>query len=71
MPLRDQCDAKRWHDRAAELRVLAESYLDKEAAAILLRWADDYDREAQRAADGAKRGMPLSSSKAITKEQFQ
>ena len=71
MPPRDLNDAKLWRDRAAELRALADSYLDKKAAAILLRRADDYDKIAERAADRAKRNVYLPSSNAPTKEQLQ
>jgi hypothetical protein len=51
--------------------VLADSYLDKTAAAILLRRADDYEKMADRAADRAKRGVHLPRSNAPTKEQLQ
>jgi hypothetical protein len=71
MPPRALNDAKHWRDRAAGLRALADSYLDKKAAAILLRRADDYDRMAERAADRAKRKMHLPSSNVPTKEQLQ
>jgi hypothetical protein len=71
MSPRDLNDAKLWHDRAAELRALADSYLDKKAAAILLRRADDYDKVADRAAIRAKRGMHLPRPNAPTKEQLQ
>src|ERR1700733_6486263 len=71
MSPRDLNDAKHWRDRAAELRGLAESYLDKKTAAILLRRAGDYDRMAEQAADKAKRGRHLSRSNAPTKEQLQ
>ena len=59
MPPRALNDAKHWRDRAAGLRALADSYLDKKAAAILLRRADDHDKVADRAAIIAKRGMHL------------
>jgi hypothetical protein len=68
MPLRALNDAKHWRNRAAELRMLADSYLDNKAAAILLRWADDYEKKAKRAADVA---MNLPGSSALTREQLQ
>jgi hypothetical protein len=71
MPPRDLNDTKHWRDRAAGLRALADSYLDKKAAAILLRRADDYHKIAERAADRAKRKVYLPSSNAPTKEQLQ
>jgi hypothetical protein len=71
MPPRALNDAKHWRDRAAGLRALADRYLDKKAAAILLRRADDYDKIAERAADRAKRNVYLPSSNAPTKEQLQ
>jgi hypothetical protein len=42
-------DAKHWRDRADEMRALAAGYADKEAARIMKRLADDYDRLADRA----------------------
>jgi hypothetical protein len=71
MPPGDLNETKRWRDRAAGLRALADSYLDKKAAAILLRRADDYDKMAEQAADGAKRKIYLPNSTAPTKDQLQ
>jgi hypothetical protein len=36
--------AKHWRDRAAFMRVLAETMADVEAHAIMLRLANDYDK---------------------------
>ena len=46
-------DARHWRDRAAEMRALSETMSNVEAAAIMLRLADDYDLLADRAAERA------------------
>jgi hypothetical protein len=71
MPPEDLNETKCWRDRAAGLRALADSYLDKKAAAILLRRADEYDKMAQLAADGAKRKIRSPNSTAPTRDQLQ
>jgi hypothetical protein len=43
-------DPKHWFDRAAEMRALAETMVDVETKAIMLRLAEDYDKLADRAA---------------------
>jgi len=55
MPPRHLNDAKYWRDRAIELRLVVDGYLDKTAAATFLRLADDYDKMADRAEDRIKR----------------
>jgi len=49
-------DANHWRDRAAHMRALSEM-MDSEAAAIVLRLADDYDKLADRAAGRSRKGM--------------
>lgn len=51
MPQRSFNDAKHWRDRAAEMRAVADGYTDNEAASIMNRLADDYDKMADRADD--------------------
>jgi hypothetical protein len=43
-------DPKHWRDRAAEMRVLADTMKDAETIAIMHRLAADYDKLAERAA---------------------
>jgi hypothetical protein len=42
-----------WHQRAAEMRALAEMMENREHRAAMLRLADDYDKLADRAAGRA------------------
>jgi hypothetical protein len=42
-------DPNHWHQRAEELRVIAETTGDAEARATLLRIVADYERLAERA----------------------
>jgi hypothetical protein len=50
-------DSKRWRDRAAEMRALADAMNDVDAAAIMLRLAADCDRLADRA-EARSKGLP-------------
>ena len=49
MPPNSVNDAKHWRDRAAEMRVLADTMKDDETWRIMNRLADDYDILADRA----------------------
>ncbi len=40
---------RHWHDRAAEMRVLAEEMTSSETRAMMLKLADDYDELGDRA----------------------
>jgi hypothetical protein len=53
MRLRAIDDPKHWHDRATEMRILAEEFTDSEAKSIMLRLANDYDKLGYRAEDRA------------------
>jgi hypothetical protein len=44
-------DPKHWYDRATELRALSDTMRSEEAAGIMLRLAEDYDRLGDRAAE--------------------
>jgi hypothetical protein len=46
MPLRD--DPQHWRDRAAQMRALATQSSDTDAAAAILKLADEYDKLAPR-----------------------
>ena len=53
MPPNSVNDAKHWRDRAAEMRVLADTMKDDETWRIMNRLADDYDFLADRAQERA------------------
>lgn len=53
--------ALRFTRRAEELRSIASNIKDVDAKDAMLRWADDYDRLAQRAAELGTFGMPRRS----------
>ena len=61
MPART-IDPKHWRDRAAFMRVLAETIRDVESRAIMLRLAADYDKLADR-------GIWLADSEAPKKQR--
>ncbi len=42
-------DPRHWHDRAAEMRALAEEMASIETRATMLKLADDYDKLGDRA----------------------
>ena len=50
-------DAQHWRDRATEMRALAATNSDVEAARIMYRLADDYDKLAERADVRASSGL--------------
>ena len=56
MPSGDIRDPKHWRDRAAEMRVLADTMKETDTIAIMHRLADDYDKLADRAA--LRQGTP-------------
>ena len=49
---------RRFTRRAEELRNIASNILDPDAKHAMLKWADDYDRLAQRAIEVGTFGMP-------------
>jgi len=51
MPARSIDDPKHWHDRAAEMRVLADEMANVEARRTMFKLADDYDKLGDRAAE--------------------
>jgi hypothetical protein len=51
-------DAEHWRDRAAHMRALSEM-MESEAAKIMLRLADDYDKLADRAAGRGRKNRQL------------
>src|SRR5262249_16167970 len=54
-------DARHWRDRAAEMRALADWMKDVDAAAMMLRLADDYDHLADRANKHANGERPQTA----------
>jgi hypothetical protein len=50
-------DTQHWRDRATEMRALAATHSDVEAARIMCRLADDYDKLAERADVRAASGL--------------
>jgi hypothetical protein len=48
-------DPKHWHDRAAEMRVLADEMRNEEAQGMMRRLADDYDKLGDRALERLRR----------------
>jgi hypothetical protein len=53
-------DPRHWHDRAAEMRVLAEEMTSNEARTMMLKLADDYDELGDRAAERGGRQATTS-----------
>jgi hypothetical protein len=51
-------DSKHWRERAAEMRALSDAMKDIEAASIMRRLADDYDKLAERADVRNNGGVP-------------
>jgi hypothetical protein len=60
MPLRDLNDAKHWHGRTAEMRVLAEGMMDSNATRLMHDLGNDYDKLAYRDEERAKSGFDFS-----------
>ena len=62
MPVHTYSDPKHWHDRAAEMRALADEVANVEARHMMNKLADEYDKLGDRAAEGqvnhAKQLMP-------------
>lgn len=57
-------DPRYWHDRACEMRAIADDMKDAETRSIMLGLAADYDRLAERAArraDGVSTYEELTS----------
>jgi hypothetical protein len=48
-------DAKHWRDRAAEMRALSAEMKEFKTQTSMLKLANDYDRNADRAEDRAER----------------
>ena len=57
-------DPRHWHDRAAEMRALAEEMASIETRATMLKLADDYDKLGDRAEERAARPSNHNSSHA-------
>ena len=57
MDLQGIYDAKRWRDRAAQMRVLSDELKDPRAQRMMLKLANDYNKLADRAEDRAARDM--------------
>jgi hypothetical protein len=60
-------DQKQWHDRAAEMRALAERMSNINTKRIMLRLAEDYDKFSDRAAErvGGRRAWVTPSIRLI------
>jgi hypothetical protein len=61
MAAEDIDDFKHWRERAAKLRLVAESLTDAHSRASLLAIAEDYEKLAARAEERSKRGTPTDS----------
>ena len=59
----DTNDPQHWRDRAAQMRALALTMGDTEAAILMRDLAADYDKLAERAAIRANGKKPRSNSK--------
>jgi hypothetical protein len=53
MTIRSIDDPKHWHERATEMRALAEEFIDDGAKQTMLRLASDYDKLGDRAEERA------------------
>ena len=58
MPASHVNDSKHWRNRAAQMRALSDMMKEVEAAATMLRLADDYDLLADRADIRSNAGVP-------------
>ena len=52
-------DLKHWRERAAEMRVIADTMNNIETVGIMLRLADEYDRLSDRAETRSNGGVPV------------
>jgi hypothetical protein len=60
MTAEDIDDFKHWQERAAKLRLVAESLTDPHSRASLLAIAEDYEKLAARAEQRSKRQTPTN-----------
>jgi hypothetical protein len=61
MPLSRVNDVQHWRDRAAHMRALSDMIKDVDAAAIVLRLAEDYDKLADRAQQRSDGQVPATN----------
>jgi len=64
-------DSNHWRDRAAQMRLLAAEMTDKEAAAVMLKLADEYNNLADRAETRVKDRADRAKSKKASPDDQQ